>query len=152
MMRESGYVSRIQCMVRIRKDGTPTLVGCGKAPTLVRTRNGPWNPLYNRQEYILSDGDQVSLDANDPEGAVFTLVDDMQQGGNGGYGGGFDGGYGGGYGGGSGGYSGGGGGGGYDGGGYGGGSYAGGSGGYGQQPGYGQSGGYGNGGYQNGGY
>ena len=50
MMQESGYVSRMQCLVKILPDGTPMLTSIGKAPTLVRTRGGPWQPLYNRQQ------------------------------------------------------------------------------------------------------
>ena len=90
MQQESMYVSRVQAMVRVLADGTPTLVGCGKAPTLVRQCNnmqcGMWMELYKGQTHILSDGDQVSLDAQNPEGAIFTCRDEsgMQQ--QGGYG------------------------------------------------------------------
>lgn len=70
MMSEALTVSRVQCMVRVLADGTPTLVGCGKAPSLFRAFGGPWSPLYKGESVLLSDGLQVSLDCNDPEGAV----------------------------------------------------------------------------------
>ena len=83
MMQQSDYVSRLQCMIKIEPDGTPTLVGLGKAPTLVRSRGGQWQPVWRRQTHILADGDQVSIDYNNPEGAVFTCHDEMLQGGYG---------------------------------------------------------------------
>ena len=85
MVQPNNYVSRMQCMVKILPDGTPTLVGIGKAPTLVRTRGGPWEPLYKRQRRLLADGDQLILDCYNPDAAVFTCCDEnvMQQGGYG---------------------------------------------------------------------
>ena len=43
----------------------------------------PWRALYKDESQVLSSGDQVSLDCNDPEGAIFTCQDEsaMQQGG-----------------------------------------------------------------------
>ncbi|EOD38634.1 hypothetical protein EMIHUDRAFT_224425 [Emiliania huxleyi CCMP1516] len=76
MMNEALTVSRVQCMVRVLADGTPTLVGCGKAPSLYRAFGGPWSPLYKGESVLLSDGLQVSLDCNNPEGAVFTCFDE----------------------------------------------------------------------------
>ena len=64
MMNEALTVSRVQCMVRVLADGTPTLVGCGKAPSLFRAFGGPWSPLYKGESVLLSDGLQVSLDCN----------------------------------------------------------------------------------------
>jgi hypothetical protein len=77
MMQKTDHVERVQCMVRILADGQPTLVGCGqKAPTLVRSRSdGQWSYLYKGDKRILVDGDQVSLDCYNPEGAVFTCTD-----------------------------------------------------------------------------
>ena len=67
-------VSRVQALVRVDRDGTPNLVSCGRAATLWRRGGGPWNGLVQGQTHILANGDQVSLDWSDPEGAVFTCV------------------------------------------------------------------------------
>ena len=72
MQYESNKVSRMQCLVRVLADGTPTLTSTGKAPTLWRMPGGPWNTLYKRQQIQMSSGIQISLDPNNPEGAVFT--------------------------------------------------------------------------------
>ena len=77
-------VSRSQCKVNIYGDGTAVLTSNGScAPTLVRAQGGAWNAIYERQTHILSNGDQISLDANNPEGAVFTCQSEAaaQQGG-----------------------------------------------------------------------
>jgi hypothetical protein len=65
-------VSRMQCKVRVAADGTATLTSCGKGPTLWRAWDGPWEPLYKGQRQVLADGDQVSLDWQEPEAAVFS--------------------------------------------------------------------------------
>ena len=84
MMQPSPYVSRQQCIVNLLADGNAVLTCTGKPPTGIRTRGGQWNPLYNGQQHYLSDGDQVSLDLQyNPEGAVFTFENAMQQGGYG---------------------------------------------------------------------
>ena len=76
MMFKTDMVDRVQCMVKIYRDGSPVIIGCGnKAPTLHRSRNGQWMPLYKGERRVLSDGDQVGLDVHDPEGAVFTCTD-----------------------------------------------------------------------------
>ena len=67
-------VSRAQAIVRIQTDGTPTLISCGRPATLWRRGGSPWNGLVKGQSHILADGDQVSLDSADPEGAVFSCV------------------------------------------------------------------------------
>ena len=66
------WVSRKQCLVYVGADGTPNLVSCGQyLPTLWRERGGEWVALYKDDSLVLSDGDEVSLDSNDPEGTVF---------------------------------------------------------------------------------
>lgn len=82
LLEEKLTVSRKQCIVKIIADGTATLVSEGKAPTLWRQPGGPWNPLPAGDQVTLSDGDQVSIDCDDPEGAVFTCQEEsaVQQG------------------------------------------------------------------------
>ena len=65
-------VSAEQCMVRIGADGTPLLLSVGATyPTGWRSRDGgPWEWLQRDDMRVLADGDQVSLDYNDPEGSV----------------------------------------------------------------------------------
>lgn len=77
MIYESDFVSRMQCMVKVLPDGTPTLVGCGKNPSLFRSQGGQWNYLQKGQTQILQSGDQVSLDYNNPESAVFTCTQEQ---------------------------------------------------------------------------
>ena len=72
MLRQSLFVSRKQCLVSCLADGTATLTSVGKPPTLWRERAGPWCSLQKGDSLVLSDGDQVSLDAKDPENTVFT--------------------------------------------------------------------------------
>jgi len=87
-------VSRSQCKVSLYPDGTAVLTSMGScSPTLWRSQGGPWNALYKDQTQVLTSGDQVGLDANNPESAVFTCQNEavaMQQGGGyqqqGGYG------------------------------------------------------------------
>lgn len=65
-------VSRIQCRVQVLADGSAALVSAGRGPTLWRSPGSPWNGLYRDQWHMLANGDQVSLDWQDPEAAVFT--------------------------------------------------------------------------------
>ena len=77
-------VSRAQCKVSVYPDGGAVLTSLGTcSPTLWRSPGGQWNALYEGQAQYLSNGDQVSLDANNPEGAVFTCQSEaaVQQGG-----------------------------------------------------------------------
>ena len=106
MMDPGTSVSRSQCKVSVYPDGTAVLTSNGScSPTLVRsctaTECGMWSPLYQGQTYVLNSGDQIALDANNPEGAVFSCQNEgaMQQGGYGQQQGGYpqQGGYGGGY-------------------------------------------------------
>lgn len=85
MVHPQLTVSRIQAIVQVLSDGTATLIANGRGPTLWRAPGGYWNPLYNGQTKVLQDGDQISLDCNNPEGAVFTCAQEsaMQQGGYG---------------------------------------------------------------------
>jgi len=89
-------VSRSQCKVNLYADGTAVLTSHGScAPTLVRAQGGAWIAIYADQTHYLTSGDQISLDASNPEGAVFTCQNeaggadggaDQQQGQQGGYG------------------------------------------------------------------
>ena len=71
MLEQKQNVAQDQCVVRSTFDGTATLVSLGEAPTLWRATGGAWSALYQGQEQVLSEGDQVGLDCDDPEGAVF---------------------------------------------------------------------------------
>jgi len=83
-------VSRSQCKVNLYADGTAVLTSHGScAPTLVRNQGGEWTAIYADQTHYLTSGDQISLDASNPEGAVFTCQNeaggaDQQQGQQGG--------------------------------------------------------------------
>lgn len=68
------WVSREQCVIQLQPDGTATLESRGKAPTLFRNRGGTWYALEKGEGLTLSEGDQVSVDYNDPEGTVFTCT------------------------------------------------------------------------------
>ena len=74
MQRPNLTVSREQCKVMVAADGTAALVSCGKGPTLWRPAKGPtpWYAVSRSETCTLADGDQISLDCNDPEAAVFT--------------------------------------------------------------------------------
>ena len=71
MVDQKDTVAEVQCKVQCAADGTPIVVSMGDSATLWRSAGGAWNPLYKGQEQVLSAGDQLSLDANDPEAAVF---------------------------------------------------------------------------------
>ena len=83
-------VSRSQCKVSLYPDGTAVLTSQGScAPTLVRNQGAAWIAIYAGQSHYLTSGDQISLDASNPEGAVFTCQNeaggaDQQQGQQGG--------------------------------------------------------------------
>ena len=92
MFEQKLTVSRRQAVVQVLADGTAALTSCGRGPTLWRARGGAWVALQLGDSLLLTDGDQVSVDCNDPEGAVFTCQEQSaaQQGGgysqqNGGY-------------------------------------------------------------------
>ena len=72
MQRPKLTVSREQCKVMVAADGTADLVSCGKGPTLLRQSGSPWYAVSRSDTCPLADGDQISLDCNDPEAAVFT--------------------------------------------------------------------------------
>lgn len=72
MCRQRLTVSRVQCKVRVSDNGAATLTSCGKGPTLWRSWDGLWNGLNQGERQLLANGDQVSLDWQDPEAAVFT--------------------------------------------------------------------------------
>ena len=71
MLTQKLTVSRVQAIMHVQ-DGTATLSSCGRAPTLWRGRGLPWVALANGDQAPLTNGDQVSLDCNDPEAAVLT--------------------------------------------------------------------------------
>ena len=73
MQRPKLTVSREQCKVIVAADGTADLVSCGKGPTLLRQSGAQeWYAVSRSDTCPLADGDQISLDCNDPEAAVFT--------------------------------------------------------------------------------
>ena len=81
MVSQKVTVSRMQCVVRVLPDGTPTLSSIGRGPTLCRAGNGaPWLTLRKDETQVLVNGAHVSLDCNNPEGATFVCeVDSTQQ-------------------------------------------------------------------------
>jgi len=60
MVEQKSSVSKKQCMVRCAADGTGILASEGESPTLWRTAGGAWSALFQGQEQVLSEGDQVS--------------------------------------------------------------------------------------------
>jgi len=72
MLRQKLTVSRVQCKIQISADGSGILNSRGKGPTLWRAPGGAWNVLNKEETHLLANGDQVSLDCNDPESAVFS--------------------------------------------------------------------------------
>jgi len=71
MASPTKTVSRVQCRVQVSVDGAAILTSCGKGPTLWRVWGEPWTALHKDERHVLADGEQVSLDCNDPEAAVF---------------------------------------------------------------------------------
>ena len=72
MQAPKPTVSREQCKVVVAADGTAALVSCGRGPTLWRQSGAPWYAVSRSDTCPLSEGDQISLDCNDPEAAVLT--------------------------------------------------------------------------------
>ena len=73
-------VSRSQAKITVYPDGNALLTSNGScAPTLMRQQGGQWEYLYEGQMQWLTNGCQVSLDASNPEGAVFTCQQEMGQ-------------------------------------------------------------------------
>jgi hypothetical protein len=86
MVAQKIHVSREQCKVKVAGDGTATLISCGKPPTLWRSRTAvSWDALLKWDEKPLSDGDMISLDAQDRDAAVFVVERAVQQGDSAGY-------------------------------------------------------------------
>jgi len=83
MFKQKLTVSRVQCVMQVLADGTAVAESRGKGPTLWRERGGQWYALQKGERAPLAEGDQLSLDFNDPEAAVFTCQDvrALQQGG-----------------------------------------------------------------------
>ena len=71
MISQKITVSREQCAVKVLADGTALLTSRGRGPTLWREHDGRWYALGKGESVHLSDGDQVSLDCNEPDGTVF---------------------------------------------------------------------------------
>jgi len=71
MVQPANTVSRAQCKVTVYPEGQAMLTSIGKPPTLLRSQGGQWNAIYNGQTQMLQNGDQIAMDANNPEGAVF---------------------------------------------------------------------------------
>jgi len=76
MLEQKLTVSRKQCVVQVRADGSATLTSTGKGATLWRERDGPWCAVQRGESLVLTDGDRVSLDCNRPEGAVFECIEE----------------------------------------------------------------------------
>ena len=74
MIEPKHSVGRGQCKILCTADGAAVLTSVGEFPTLWRSAGGPWNMLHKYETQALSDGDQVSLDYNDPEAAVFVCT------------------------------------------------------------------------------
>lgn len=73
MVEPRPSVGRGQCRIKCAADGGAVLVSVGESPTLWRAAGGAWTSVYQWESQALSDGDQVSLDCNDPEAAVFVI-------------------------------------------------------------------------------
>lgn len=73
----SNYVSRQQCVIQVAEDGSATLYSCGKAPTGHRSPGRDWQNVQNGEFRMLTDGDQLSLNTNYPESAVFTFQSEV---------------------------------------------------------------------------
>jgi len=62
------------CTCQVDPDGTAVLIARGKGQTLWKSRDDTrmgWNALYSGEEHLLSDGDLISINWNDPEASVF---------------------------------------------------------------------------------
>jgi len=75
MVEQKLTVSRKQAIVQVHGDGSAALTSLGRGPTLWRTLGGPWVALQAGDGLFVSNGDEVSLDCNDPDAAVFTCED-----------------------------------------------------------------------------
>ena len=73
MINQKLTVDRAQALIECFKDGTATLTGKGDRPTLWANPGGQWTPIEKEVSVQLSHGDLVSLDASDPDGAVFVV-------------------------------------------------------------------------------
>ena len=75
MINQQLTVSRKQCLVKCLDDGTATLTSCGRGPTLFRgsSSGGHWVALQDGESLVLAESDQISLDCNDPDGAIFVV-------------------------------------------------------------------------------
>ena len=78
MIEQSLSVDKKQATVKCReRDGAAILTAEGDKPTMWREPGGEWCYIEKEQEVTLAHGDQVGLDANNPEGAVFTIVQEQ---------------------------------------------------------------------------
>ena len=86
MAQQKITVSRAQCAIQVRQDGSAIVVSRGKGPTGWRSGYNQWSWIRAGESRQLQNGDSISLDANDPEGAVFTCTQEGGMQGGGGYG------------------------------------------------------------------
>jgi hypothetical protein len=70
-------VSRRQCTVKCLSDGSAILEAKGVSPTMWRPQGGQWFALNCGQSCPLSDGDQISVDARNPDGVYFQIGQEM---------------------------------------------------------------------------
>jgi len=69
-------ISREQCIVQVGQDGSVQLVAVGRPQTGLRNAGGMWQGLggqYQQEARQLQNGDQICLDSNAPEMAVYTV-------------------------------------------------------------------------------
>jgi len=76
MVDQKLTVSRKQAIVQVHADGSAALTSLGRGPTLWRALGMAWVALQAGDSLGLTDGDQVSLDCNDPEAAFFTCQEE----------------------------------------------------------------------------
>lgn len=63
MIRQSLYISREQCVVRVAADGTASLLSIGKPPTVVCSAAGECYGLQRGLAHALKDGERIALKA-----------------------------------------------------------------------------------------
>lgn len=75
MAEQNPYISRMQCLVKVARDGTASLTSIGKPSTLCKMQNAArWRHLWKFEERALADGDEISLNFISPEGATYTIM------------------------------------------------------------------------------
>lgn len=79
---DAPMIEQVQCKIKTRSNGDTGLLGIGGiSPTLVRSVRdgqwGEWDLVYKGQNRWLFSGDQISLDYNNPEAALFQLTEEV---------------------------------------------------------------------------